>query len=138
MKAMGYLLILGLALTAQACAPAPAAALDAEGLAEALRTAGAEVEAGEAVEQAFFSVPGAIIRVNGQDVQVFEYADAAARQAESDVISPDGSTIGTTMVTWIDRPNFWARDRLIVLYVGTDAAIMELRTDVLAEPMTER
>jgi hypothetical protein len=52
------------------------------------------------------------------------------------MVSPDGSSIGTSMVTWVDQPNFWARDRLIVLYVGKDAGTIDLLSEVLGEPIT--
>ncbi|MBI4220682.1 MAG: hypothetical protein HY682_11090, partial [Chloroflexi bacterium] len=39
-----------------------------------LRGTGAQVsKSDEEVEQPFFSVPGRLLKVNGQDVQVFEY-----------------------------------------------------------------
>jgi hypothetical protein len=102
-----------------------------------LRAAGATVTLVDEVNQPFFSVPGQVIRIDGTDVQVFEYEDWDARQAESDTISADGATIGATAVTWADRPNFWAAGRLIVLYVGKDARLVDLVTSLLGEPMTE-
>lgn len=139
------LILLGLILSACASPAAveePAATQNGAAagyteLVDALSAAGATVEQADPVEQAFFSVPGQRILVNDAEIQVFEYAGEAARQVESDQISPDGSSIGTTMVTWIDQPNFWANGRLIVLYVGTDAAIIELLTDVLGDPHTQ-
>lgn len=102
----------------------------------ALRDAGATVEPVREVIQPFFAVPGRIIEVNGLEVQVFEYANTAARQEDSHLISPDGYTIGTSNVTWVDRPNFWAQGHLIVLYVGSDRSIMGLLTSILGDPMT--
>ena len=43
----------------------------------------------------------------------------------------------TTIVTWIDQPNFWATDRLIVLYVGTDADVIGRLTKALGQPITQ-
>ena len=104
-------------------------------LIDTLRGAGATVEPAGGVEQPFLSVNGQVIQVNGVDVQVFEYADEVARQAESDVISPDGSSIGTTMALWVDQPNFWARGRVIALDVGKDQATLNLLGGVLGEPI---
>jgi hypothetical protein len=106
-------------------------------LVDALGAAGTSVEPAGTVEQPFFSVDGQIIRVNGADVQVFEYADEVARQTESERISNDGSAIGTSMVTWVERPNFWATGRVIVLYVGTNGEIMDLLEGALGEPTTQ-
>ncbi len=105
-------------------------------LVDALRAAGSTVAPAEEVEQAFFGVKGQKIKVNGADVQVFEYSDEVVRQAESDLISPDGTNISTTMITWVDQPNFWAKGRVIVLYVGKDAATIELLTGVMGKPIT--
>lgn len=55
-----------------------------------LRQAGATVEPAGEVSQPFFAVTGNIITVNGDDVQVFEYADAAAAEAEAAPVSADG------------------------------------------------
>ena len=129
-----------LAILVTACA-APStgttAPMDYNVLLEDLRQAGAQVEPAGPVEQSFFSVGGRFLRVDGQDIQVFEYPDVASRQTESDQISPDGSAVGTTMITWVDRPNFWARGLVIVLYVGQDAAVIEMLSRILGEPLTE-
>lgn len=105
-------------------------------LADALRGTGAPVAAVREVVQPFFGVPGQVIAVNGAQIQVFEYADEPARQADSDVISPDGYSIGTSNVTWIDQPNFWIKGRLIVLYVGSDQPTLALLSGILGEPIT--
>lgn len=91
-----------------------------------LRASGATVEPVGEVEQAFFSVKGWIINVNGADVQVFEYADTAAAAAAAALVAPDGGSVGTTMVTWVETPHFYKLGKLIVLYVGTDAAVTTL------------
>ena len=101
----------------------------------ALQAADHPVSLGEKVQQEFFSVEGQKLIVNGEEVQVFVYPDEAARKSESDQISPDGSTIGTTMVTWVDQPNIWAQGSIIALYVGTDATAIELLTRVLGDPI---
>lgn len=106
-------------------------------LVDALRAAGATVDAMEEVEQAFFSVMGQKIKVNDAEIQVFEYSDETARKADSDQISPDGTNIGTSMITWVNQPNFWAKGRIIVLYVGKDAATIDLLSGSLGDPITK-
>ena len=106
-------------------------------LMDQLQAAGAAVEPAGEIEQAFFGPIGQVFRVNGADVQVFEYPDEAARMAESEQISPDGATIGTTMVTWVDEPHFWAVGRTIVLYVGSDQVVVDVLNRVLGEPIAE-
>lgn len=104
----------------------------------ALKAAGVAAEAGTMlIEQPFFSVPGRIVTVWGQEVQVFEYADGAAAQAEAALIAPDASSVGTSMMTWIDTPHFYQSDNLIVLYVGNDIRVQEALADVLGDPVAE-
>lgn len=105
--------------------------LDAQGLADSLASFGATVGQEGQIDQPFFSVPGQVITVNGESVQVFEYADAAQADDEASQVAPDGSSIGTTMATWIGPPHFYRAGRLIVLYVGEDQPIMELLETVL-------
>ncbi|HET9590767.1 MAG TPA: hypothetical protein VFO91_18400 [Anaerolineales bacterium] len=99
---------------------------DQASLVDALRAAGATVEAGDSVEQVFFAVKGQIIQVNGADVQVFEYETAEAMEAEAAQVSSDGGSIGTSMVTWVAAPHFYKSGRILVLYVGDDQAVLDL------------
>ena len=96
-----------------------------------LQEAGATVEPAGEVEQPFFSVTGEIIRVNGANVQVFEYASEAEAAKDAAKVSPGGSPIGTTMVTWVSIPHFYRTGRLIVLYVGDEASVVTLLEDAL-------
>ena len=96
-----------------------------------LRAEGATVESVGEIEQAFFSVAGQSINVNGANVQVFEYADATATGADAALVAPDGGSIGTTMVTWVAAPHFYKTGMIIVLYVGTDTAITDLLEKVI-------
>jgi hypothetical protein len=102
----------------------------------ALEDAGASVEEGEALEGSFFDVPSQVILVNGVEVQVLQFADTAAQEAASSQISDDGTQIGNAVIRWVDQPNFWAKDSLIVLYVGRDAQTIDLLIGVLGQPVT--
>ena len=107
-------------------------------LVDALRAAGANVEPGDSVEQAFFTVKGQIIKVNGSDVQVFEYESVEALEAEASQVSPDGGSTGTTMITWMATPHFFKSGRVLVLYVGDDAAVFDLLKGALGEQFAGR
>ena len=96
-----------------------------------LRAADATVNPAGEVSQPFFSVTGQVIEVNGEDVQVFEYSDEAAAEAEANLVSPDGSAIGTSMVSWIAPPHFYQAGKLIVLYVGESEDVMDALENVL-------
>ena len=59
-----------------------------------------------------------MIKVHGEDVQVFQYASAEAADAETAPISRNGTSVGTRKIHWIGSPHFYKKGRLVVLYVG--------------------
>lgn len=124
---------------ANEAAPEPAGQVqDQASLVEALRAAGAEVDLGDPVEQAFFAVEGRILKVNGADVQVFEYESAEAMEAEAAQVSVDGGSIGTSMVAWVATPHFFKSGRVLVLYIGDDVSILGLLMSALGEQFAGR
>lgn len=134
-------LLLATAVLLYACdrgPTAPRGGLDYDGLAAALRAKGARVETGGPVEQPFFSVRGRFLRVNGEDVQVFVYADEAAAGKDAALVSADGSTIGTAKPFWAGPPHFYRRDRVIVLYVGDAAPVRAALESVLGPQFAGR
>ena len=100
-------------------------------LVDNLRAAGAEVIPGETLSQPFFEVTGQIIQVNGEDIQVFEFADEATVESATSQISPDGSSTGTTMITWIAPPHFYRAGKVVVLYVGDNEEVINLLVSIL-------
>lgn len=113
-----------------ACGQA-AALSDTGSLITALEGAGVTVEDAGPIAQVFLGPEGRILRAGGQDLQVFEYPDEAAAEHEAETIAPDGSFAATTMIAWVDTPHFYQAGRLIVLYVGSDAATLELLEGLL-------
>jgi hypothetical protein len=108
-------------------------------LVDNLRIAGTQVELGGKIEQPMlekYDVDGQLIKVNGIDVQVFEFGNDFTRSLVSGRISEDGSSIAGQEIPWEDQPNFWGEGRIIVLYAGTDAAMINLLSSVLGEPIT--
>ena len=92
----------------------------------ALQAGGLAVEeTDQTIEQPFFAVPARIVRVEGQDLQVFVYPSDEARTADSDQISPDGTQVGTAMVTWVAKPHFVAAANLLTLFVSDDEELAE-------------
>ena len=112
--------------------------VDYVSLLDTLRAAGAAVEPNGEITQEFFSPTGWAIKVNAADVQVFEYPDEAAAEAEAAQVAPDGGSIGTTMVMWVEAPHFYKTGKLIVLYVGSDAAVTALLESVLGPQFAGR
>jgi hypothetical protein len=96
-----------------------------------LQADGAKVETGDSITQEFFSPEGQTVKVNGADLQVFEYENSEAMEKEASQVAPDGGSIGTSMVTWIDAPHFYKAGRIIVLYLGNDKAVLDLLNKVV-------
>lgn len=102
------------------------AATDYASLVGKFRAAGATIESEDEVSQPFFSVTGKTVKVNGEAIQVFEYADAEAAKVEAALVSPGGTSAGTTMINWVSDPHFYRAGRMIVLYIGNEASIVTL------------
>ncbi|HEX6623881.1 MAG TPA: hypothetical protein VF064_09220 [Pyrinomonadaceae bacterium] len=98
---------------------------DLDKLVEALKAQGLGVERAGDVSQPFFSVESRALTVNGENVQVFQYRTAEAAAKEASQVSPDGSGVGTSMASWVGTPHFFRGGRLIALYVGDDAKVLE-------------
>jgi hypothetical protein len=132
----------GTSATATPLSPAassePLVVEDQAGLVAALQSSGATVETGDAVTQEFFGPEGAIIKVNGADVQVFEYESPEAMENEASQVAPDGGSIGTSMVMWVDVPHFYKAGRIIVLYIGSDGAVSGLLEKVMGPQFAGR
>ena len=107
-------------------------------LVDNLRAAGATVNPVGEVEQPFFSVKGLVVKVNDNDVQVFEYSDANAAENEAKSISPDGSSVGTSMPFWVAPPHFYKVEKLIVLYVGENKDTIGILDSVLGPQFAGR
>jgi hypothetical protein len=97
----------------------------------ALQATGAAVTVDEPIVQTFFTPEGQIIKVNGQDVQVFEYESNEAMEAEALQVNPSGGTIRDEMIMWTDLPHFYKAGRIIALYIGTDEELIGLLEKVL-------
>lgn len=109
---------------------------DQVSLIDALRKAGATITPGEQVEQPFLSIKGTRLDMNGADVQVFEYPDEAAAQADAASVADILAGRGTTMIDWIAPPHFYHAGRVLVLYVGEDEGITEVLTNTVGPQMT--
>ncbi|MFH0343847.1 MAG: hypothetical protein ACHBNF_17390 [Chromatiales bacterium] len=106
---------------------------DYPSLIDNLRAAGIIVKPEGEVVQPFFSVKGKIIKVGGEDVQVFQYSHETETDAQAIQVSPDGSTVGTTKIHWFGPPHFYKREKLLVLYVGDNEKVLKALEDVLGQ-----
>ncbi len=103
----------------------------------ALQATGATVAPGGDVDQPSIPVKGHLITVNGADVQVFEFQDDVTRQQVSDTIAQTQDSIATSVPSHITWPNFWAKGRLIVLYIGEDRPTIGLLTGILGNTIAQ-
>jgi hypothetical protein len=132
------LLVAALALTACGGQPASAQGYGTAEFVEELREKGAEVETGEEVEQAFFSVIGTSVNLNGESLQMFEYDSAETMESDAVLVDADGGSIGTSMVTWVATPHFYKKGRILVLYIGDNVETIELLESVLGPQFAGR
>ncbi len=92
-----------------------------------LRSAGANVKlTNERVRQPFFSVAGRVLTINDETLQVFNYRNVSAADAQAKHVAPDGMMIGTSKPSWMAPPHFFKKGRLIVLYVGASESILAI------------
>lgn len=117
--------------TPTAPANKPLTVEDQESLIKILQAAGAKVASGDSITQEFFTPEGHTFKVNGADLQVYEYASADAMEKEASKVAPNGGSVGTSMMTWIDTPHFYKAGRIIVLYLGNDKVLLDLLNKVM-------
>ena len=111
--------------------PSAESVMDYTRLIDRLRATGVSaLPAGEA-QQSFISVQGRMIKVGGEDVQVFQYAHTKAAAEQAALVSPDGNAVGTSMIHWIGSPHFFRKDLLLVLYIGDDEKVIKALEAVL-------
>ena|SRR5687767_821851 len=99
-----------------------------------LRAQRAQVKsANERVRQPFFLVSGRIIKVNKENIQVFEYSNLATAESQAKLVSPDGRTIGNSKPSWMSTPHFFKSQKLIVIYIGDDKTILRILQAALGD-----
>jgi hypothetical protein len=107
---------------------------DQASLLSALQAAGATTEINDSISQEFFSVEGQFITINGtEDIQVFEYPSGEEMESDASQIAPDGGSIGTTMINWVDNPHFYKSGRILILYIGNNETILSLLEKVMGK-----
>jgi len=109
-----------------------------EDLIAALEAQGISAAKGDRVEQPFFSVSAVLLNTAETGIQVFEYADEAAAQADSESVASDGSSVGTSMPFWVDDPHFFRSGKLVVLYLGSDQSLLTALEAVLGPQFAGR
>jgi hypothetical protein len=120
-------------------APAVEPAYSALDLLADLAGEGARVEASPGrITKPYLSVPGRIVQVDGQPVQVFQYADTAALAADVAGLAPSASSIDGVPLAWPAAPHFWRKGGLLALAVSNDQALVELISRVMGPQFAGR
>ena len=76
-------------------------------------------------------MPARLVSIEGEGIQVFQYPDAAAAQAQAALVSPDGKQVGSSKPRWVSPPHFYKKANLLILYLGEDEKILKLLDSVL-------
>lgn len=115
--------------------PPQASGLDEQAFIQQLRAKGATVVETGSGGQLPLAGTGALLKVNGEDVQVYAYPTADQATADTTRIAPDGFSINegkkTIAIDWISIPHFYHKDRLIVFYLGANANMLALLEAIL-------
>ena len=88
----------------------------------------------------FFGVRPITLCVDQRVVRVYQYGDTSARERHSRGIGRDGSQItighGVASIDWIGPPHFYARGRIIVLYIGDQQPLIHDLSDILGATLS--
>ncbi len=102
---------------------------DSQALEITLESKGADVEfGGKSQFSELFGLQWSELKVNGESLQIYEFAPGTSAEEASEGVSISGSTIvnpdGSVMsVLWVAPPHFYLFGNSILLYVGNDAEI---------------
>ncbi len=96
-------------------------------LVDALRAKSAMVVPGSTTEAVTYSVKGQMLKINGEDMLVYEFDTAeAAKNAYYDK---------NKIIDWVPETRIYLKERLIVTYAGGHQSINNLLTSVLGKPV---
>jgi hypothetical protein len=107
-----------------------------------LKAAGATVVPGSHVTQPFMTVEGRTLTVNGEPLQVFEYASLQDANAQASMVSPDGTKFttvsssgqhGASIVDWVKPSHLYTSGRVIAIYLGTNTTVVHLLVKILGK-----
>ncbi len=107
-------------------------------LVDSLRAAGATVDPAGTISQPFFVPEGQLLTVNGADIQAFFFPSEVEANAIAATVSADGSSVGTSMISWIAPPHFYKAGRLIVVYVGSDSSVINILQEIMGSQFAGR
>ena len=107
--------------------------IDYHSLIDAIKSRGLLVQEVETLEDSFFSVPTKVISVSGINLQVYEFDTQLELEIAKELVSPDGTEIGLSVIRWIDVPHFYNQGKIIVQYIGNNPEILSLLDSLLGK-----
>jgi len=82
-----------------------------------------------------YSVYTRLATIDGEDIEIFDYANSPSAETAATQIAPDGYMVrtltGACMIDYVAPPHFFKDRNLIVLYVGKNSHILEVLSNVL-------
>lgn len=96
---------------------------DLDELIRVVRTTGASVSLGEAVQLETVSIPGQTLLINGEELQVFTYGSAEDLEAQASQLADEQDPES--------EPHFYKLGTMLVRYAGNDTLVRDLLEDVL-------
>jgi hypothetical protein len=83
--------------------------------------------------------PGIVVDLGDEWVTAFEFATPEQADAIAAGLTPRGNPFGRGQYFWVSDPHFYRwSDRVIVLYVGTSATVLDLLVRVLGPQFAGR
>jgi len=109
-----------------------------ESLVTMLRDAGHTIEEVGPTQNSMFAGDGRIIKLDDQEVQIFQYPTAADLEGETARIGSNGSQFTDSngvvaSIDWVDEPHFFSSGLIMAVYVGHNAATVEALAAILGQ-----
>jgi hypothetical protein len=119
----------------------PPATIDYATFISALKEKGYSIEEPQELQPSpndhqFLSVQPKVIRVDGENVLIYEFTDSSTAKSQSQTISSDGSKIGGGIIDWIAPPHFYLQGRIIVGYIGRNQGLLGNLVKIMGAPIT--
>lgn len=125
---------------------------DQSGFADQLRGKGLTVEHIAEASEPFLRTIGARLRLSGgalaqpSELQAYTYDDPALAAEDAARVQPDtgvrwtepDGNVRTISFAWAAPPHFFRRERVLILYTGTDPAMLTLLTELLGAQFAGR
>jgi hypothetical protein len=100
-----------------------------------LEQQGVAVEERGQVTQPFIDVTGQAVAVQGQEIQVFEFASEQAQRDTTATLGMIRDTIAQAMGRPAGQVHVWSNGRIIVLYAGQDTQTLSMLNRVVGTPV---